>query len=244
MDLHNKVRRHAQVGFWVTGVWLAVWIIAVLINVDLASGLDFNEWGDLIAGIASPLAFLWLVLGYLQQGHELKQNTDALRLQADELKNSVEQQRLLVQTTRDQVDAEREALNEERKRHRDSQKPRLVPLESNWSHFDEHGRSAIRIATILQNEGGSAALNIKWHFQDEQVTCTGRTTILRNETSEFTFIVCSAEKNQDHIWRVTFNDENQNRYETPFRMTVTYDEKGHSRKAEMSRMAVAPPESA
>ncbi len=51
-----------------------------------------NEWGDFLAGTFSPLAFMWLVFGYHQQGEELKQNTEVLRLQADELRNSVEQQ--------------------------------------------------------------------------------------------------------------------------------------------------------
>ncbi|ENX48775.1 MULTISPECIES: hypothetical protein [Acinetobacter] len=54
--------------------------------------LELNAKGDFLAGIFAPLAFLWLVYGYYQQGQELKQNTEALRLQAEELKNSVEQQ--------------------------------------------------------------------------------------------------------------------------------------------------------
>src|SRR5688572_10764591 len=48
-----------------------------------------NEWGDWAAGLAAPLAFLWLVVGYLQQGEELRANVDALKQQAVELKNSV-----------------------------------------------------------------------------------------------------------------------------------------------------------
>ena len=64
-----------------------------------------NEWGDFLAGSFGPVAFLWLVLGFIQQGHELKQNGEALRLQADELKNSVEQHKDLVAATREQVAA-------------------------------------------------------------------------------------------------------------------------------------------
>ncbi|WP_155945687.1 hypothetical protein [Metapseudomonas resinovorans] len=55
------------------------------------------------------MAFLWLVLGYFQQGEEL-------RLQANELKNSVEQQKELVGVTREQLSAEREVAREERER--------------------------------------------------------------------------------------------------------------------------------
>jgi hypothetical protein len=85
-----------------------------------------NEWGDFFAGFFAPLAFLWLVLGYLQQGQELQLSTQALRLQADELKNSVEQQRELVEVTRQQVESEREALHLERISRREAAKPRFI----------------------------------------------------------------------------------------------------------------------
>lgn len=70
--------------------------------------LDLNELGDLLAGIFSPLAFLWLVGGYMQQGEELRLNTEALQLQANELKNSVEQQAEMVHVAREQLEAERD----------------------------------------------------------------------------------------------------------------------------------------
>lgn len=34
--------------------------------------IRLNEWGDLLAGLFAPLAFLWLVVGYYQQGQEMK----------------------------------------------------------------------------------------------------------------------------------------------------------------------------
>lgn len=58
--------------------------------------MDLNEVGDFLAGAFGPVAILWLVLGFFQQGIELRQGTDALRLQAKELSNSVEQQTELV----------------------------------------------------------------------------------------------------------------------------------------------------
>lgn len=45
---------------------------------------DSNEFGDFLAGFAAPLAFFWLVLGFFQQGEEL-------RLQAKELRAAVKQ---------------------------------------------------------------------------------------------------------------------------------------------------------
>lgn len=91
---------------------------------------ELNAWGDYFAGIFAPLAFLWLVIGYMQQGEELKHSTDALRLQAEELRNSVEQQSQLVAVTREQLQHESEALQEERELRREAARPRFVPQHS------------------------------------------------------------------------------------------------------------------
>lgn len=58
--------------------------------------LSLNEMGDFFAGAVGPLALIWLVFGYKQQGEELKLSTKALELQAQELKNSVDQQTKMV----------------------------------------------------------------------------------------------------------------------------------------------------
>jgi hypothetical protein len=94
---------------------------------------DLSEWGNFFAGFLSPVAFLWLVLGYMQQGDELKQSTEALRLQAEELKNSVEQQSQLVQVSREQMERERQALTEERDLRREGARPRFVPQSGGMS---------------------------------------------------------------------------------------------------------------
>jgi hypothetical protein len=51
-----------------------------------------NAWGDWAAGLAAPVALGWLVLGYLQQGDELRESTKALNDQARALRRSVRQQ--------------------------------------------------------------------------------------------------------------------------------------------------------
>lgn len=52
--------------------------------------LSLNELGDSLAGLFAPLAFFWLVLGYFQQGTELRLNSEALRLQVEELRQTAE----------------------------------------------------------------------------------------------------------------------------------------------------------
>lgn len=72
--------------------------------------LELNAIGDLSAGLFGPVAFLWLVLGYMQQGRELKLSSDALRLQASELKESVSQQVELNHITRQTLKNQNYAL--------------------------------------------------------------------------------------------------------------------------------------
>lgn len=85
-----------------------------------------NNIGDFLSGIFGPLAILWLVLGFFQQGIELRQNTKALDLQAQELQNSVEQQRSLVDVSRKQMEAEIEAVRFERERQAIASRPQFV----------------------------------------------------------------------------------------------------------------------
>ncbi|WP_417667526.1 hypothetical protein [Pseudidiomarina sp.] len=72
--------------------------------------MPLNEFGDFFAGVFGPLMLFWLILGYMQQQSELRQNTKALELQADELKRSVEQHKELVKATKEQVQADLKAL--------------------------------------------------------------------------------------------------------------------------------------
>lgn len=70
--------------------------------------MDLNAVGDFLAGAFGPLAIVWLVLGFIQQGEELRLNTQALKLQADELRQSVAQQRRLVELNNEEQAARRE----------------------------------------------------------------------------------------------------------------------------------------
>lgn len=70
--------------------------------------IPLNEFGDFFAGVFGPIALFWLILGYLQQGKELRQSSEALKLQAEELNNSVKQQEELVNVTNKQIENSQE----------------------------------------------------------------------------------------------------------------------------------------
>lgn len=94
--------KYTIIGLVLTGVWLAVLLAYWLLNLRPFFELKPNEMGDFFAGAFAPLAFLWLVLGFFQQGKELRHSGQALWLQGRELQHSVNQQRELVKVTREQ----------------------------------------------------------------------------------------------------------------------------------------------
>lgn len=79
------------IGGVITAIYLFLILILVFKTADYSGdkggffGLTLNEWGDFLAGAFAPPAFLWLILGYLQQGEELKHSTEALKAQKEEL---------------------------------------------------------------------------------------------------------------------------------------------------------------
>lgn len=82
----------------ILGVAVSVfWLVIVVAYVSLGKGwadfvsMELNSFGDFCAGVFAPLAFLWLVIGYAQQGEELAHNVTALRQQAEETANLVQQ---------------------------------------------------------------------------------------------------------------------------------------------------------
>lgn len=103
-------RKLNWIGGGLTIVYMAFMFWVVGDRIGELRGLKLNELGDFLAGAFGPVAFLWLVLGFLQQGEELRQGTEALRLQADELKNSVEQQSIMAGAAIEQIKSQQTAL--------------------------------------------------------------------------------------------------------------------------------------
>lgn len=134
-------------------VWLGVLAYLAFRDTSALNKMAPNEWGDFLAGSFAPLAFLWLVLGYLQQGDELRLSTEALRLQAEELKNSVQQQRELVEVSRLQVESEREALAFERRLREDLSEPKFS-VKGGGGTFRGDGQSTYNIS--VSNTGHDA----------------------------------------------------------------------------------------
>lgn len=116
-------KRLGNIGWRGTWGYLGFWLIVCLIRWDEMTALPLNSLGDFLAGVFGPMAVFWLVLGYLQQGEELKQNTNALTLQVKELRASVKQQAEMVATNREIFDFDKERISSELKRTRQASQP-------------------------------------------------------------------------------------------------------------------------
>ncbi|MEM7411015.1 MAG: hypothetical protein AAF430_12325 [Myxococcota bacterium] len=82
---------------WNKAIWATLAYVVVVVHGALAwwgpgklRDMEPNAVGDFLAGTMAPVAIFWVMLTFWQQQKELRQNTEALRLQADELKAQVE----------------------------------------------------------------------------------------------------------------------------------------------------------
>ncbi len=146
--------RRFLLGVVLTTIWLSLAGLIFYVSNGKAVEMKPNEWGDFFAGTSAPIAFLWLVIGYLQQGEELRMSTEALKLQAEELRNSVQQQRDLVDVARQQVQADRDAMLYERQQREEQAKPVFSSIGSGGS-FRGDGHCTYRLHFL--NRGNVAA---------------------------------------------------------------------------------------
>jgi len=121
--------RRFLIGLVLTIAWLC---IGGYIFASYPRPTQLSDWGGFFGGFFAPVAFLWLVLGYVQQGEELRHSAEALRLQAEELRSSVEQQSQLVAVSREQMQHDLNVAQEERERRKDAARPKFV-VQNNGS---------------------------------------------------------------------------------------------------------------
>ena len=95
MDERKERRRLPLIGLALSALYLAGLVIYLVVQRQNPADLRLNELGDFLGGVSSPLAFLWLVLGFFQQSREIRLSGKALQLQAREMKRSVDEHRRL-----------------------------------------------------------------------------------------------------------------------------------------------------
>jgi hypothetical protein len=176
---HHKPdsNNYRLIGGALTGCWFIVVGVYIWSSGNSLLGLEPNELGDFLAGILGPIGILWLILGFWQQGDELRSSVRALELQSEELRNSVEQQKELVEVARLQFKTEFEELIEERNRRRRAEHPTL--------HIANHGGQSSGVemsSTMKLTNLGADCTDVKvLNCTSEFPSVLGRTGVLRRD---------------------------------------------------------------
>ncbi|MGB3797263.1 MAG: hypothetical protein WA957_13285 [Alteraurantiacibacter sp.] len=93
LDDRRERRRLPMIGLALSGIYVAGVTVYLVLQGQNPADLRLNELGDFLGGVSSPLAFLWLVLGFFQQSREIRLSNKALHLQAREMRRSVDEHR-------------------------------------------------------------------------------------------------------------------------------------------------------
>jgi hypothetical protein len=175
-----------------------------------------NEWGDFLAGTFAPLAFLWLVLGFFQQGVELRNSTRALLIQAEELRNSVEQQRELVRVTTEQLEYEKGRTTRAEEEADRLARPKLI-FKQTSSTGTQTGANARLYAFRLTNAGATCT-DVRIFWQTMGWHSTHVAALPTGEHYDF-HLELTAEQLASLILRVSYIDGRGNQREEDVHLT-------------------------
>jgi hypothetical protein len=92
-------------GIIITVIYSVYLYLIIQNKISNLGEMELNNIGDFLAGAFGPLALFWLILGYFQQGRELKENTIALQSQEYQLKEQAQQTKELANFARAQAEA-------------------------------------------------------------------------------------------------------------------------------------------
>lgn len=110
------MKKTKLLGIITSFIWITAFAVLLFLKRDTVGDLTLNEWGDLFSGFAAPLALVWLIIGYIQQGEELRLNTHALEAQQEEFRLNTEALKAQQEELKNQV-AATHALAENTARH-------------------------------------------------------------------------------------------------------------------------------
>jgi hypothetical protein len=144
-----------KIGLAGTIAWTAAIVSFLIWKRQYLGAMTLSEWGDFFSGVVAPVAFLWLILGYIQQGEEVRLNTEALRLQQEELRHQVEETAALVRATERQATASADQLALEKQQLADALRREKARLQPTFHFLSGSGTGNVW-EMKFRNDGGSA----------------------------------------------------------------------------------------
>lgn len=150
---------------WIGVVTTVIYLLSVVLfqweKLGELDNLELNNFGDFLAGAFGPLAIFWLVLGFFQQGAELRNSVKSLDLQTKELTESVKQQKELARISNEQFQLQEKEFNTTIQRLGESTQPRFVVSYLGYgdiaaSAWDNPKYVRLRHQFAFANVGGTA----------------------------------------------------------------------------------------
>lgn len=171
-----------KIGLILTGLYLLFVLGSAFFAAEKMVAMAPNEWGDFLAGVFGPMALLWVVMGFLQQGVELRYSRNALLLQARELKESVEAQKSMSEAAWESVKIEENSIRNLESEKASSIKPvfmigKIVGSDIEWKNITEVslylinlGKDAFNLEIDLLGDGSLMSTRSFFKFSSEQQT--------------------------------------------------------------------------
>jgi hypothetical protein len=148
-------------GIALTVFWLGASALFVSWKFEQIMVMGPAEWGNLLAGLIAPVTFLWLILGFVHQGQEL-------RLQQRELRGQVAEMRALVREAERQTSAAAQVCElhyEQFEQTRRNESARIQPVFRRF--HGQGGQDGVRVT--FRNTGGPASHLLIRSPQTEQI---------------------------------------------------------------------------
>ena len=115
-DYRSPYDQDWRVLFGLTITFLYLILMGLYIDSEIGwplfATLQVERMGSFLEGAFAPLAFLWLVIGYFLQKKELRQNTEAMKMQFVEIQRSAEQATVQAEATEADIEAMRGGLTQ------------------------------------------------------------------------------------------------------------------------------------
>lgn len=187
---------------------------------------SLNELGDALAGIVAPIAFFWLILGYVQQGKQLDQNSIALKLQANALEAQISEFKNIV------------ALQEKNTEYKSMSVKPIFELDRGTciraiehDNLDEEEEvEFLFIDFYIKNIGKGNAFDIRFMINENQHIAEN---INQLSVNEILYVDVTITKNEiDDIWNdlmwlklinINYKDIYGNKYSDPYTLVIRWE---------------------
>ncbi|MBP2083523.1 MULTISPECIES: hypothetical protein [Pseudomonas] len=155
------LRRHlGLIGFMLTLAYFAVILPLIWGRLGTLGTMPLNEVGDFLAGAFGPVAFSWVVLGFVQQGEEI-------RMQSLESKKAEMREEIMAKIAVEQAEAQRMAMEKEHKR-----REREISADFAVSiRGVSNGTHGMVVNKIRLKNRGHRALNVVFGLGEPYIDC-------------------------------------------------------------------------